>query len=467
MRLKCLCYNFAALKSDEEVNLSQRRKQSNTNLGWQIAAMVLGIIFVCGSFFFGYQIYDTVRAAVVALGLPDLGNVESITITGSQPVQAQVPNISAGERVNVLVMGIDKRPTEKCPCRTDTMMIATLDPKTSTAGLITIPRDLYVPIPGVGDGRVNQANFYGELYKYPGGGPALAKKTIEYNLGRQMHYYVLVDFAGFIKVVDTLGGIDIDVPKAIDDPQYPDENFGFRPIHIPAGRVHMNGDLALVYARVRHNDSDFGRSRRQIQVLMGIRDKALRLDLLPKLPTLLQSMWGTIQTDMTPQEVLALAVSASKVKTENIKTATIDQSMTIEFITAQGADVLWPDRAKIGQLLEQIIPSDTPADLAAQVKKEGAKVLVLNGTNSANLGERTAKYLQAQGYLINAYGNADRFDYSKTVLVDYSGTKSGTITALAKLFRVDPANIRRVTNVKSDEDIRIIVGSDWSLPAEK
>jgi monomeric isocitrate dehydrogenase len=218
---------------------------------------------------------------------------------------------------------------------------------------------------------------------------------------------------------------------------------------------------------VRHTDSDFGRSRRQIQVLLAIRDKALRLDLLPKLPALLQSMWGTIQTDMSPQEVLALAVSASKVKTENIKTASIDQTMTVEFITSQGADVLWPDRSKIGQLLEQIIPSDSLADLSAQVKKESARVLVLNGTSNAQLAERTAKYLQAQGYLINAYGNADRLDYSKTVLIDYSGIKSGTINALSKLFRIDPANIRRVTNVKSEEDIHLIVGADWSLPAEK
>jgi LCP family protein required for cell wall assembly len=461
-----LCYNSVALNRSEEVDLSQRRRRKDNSLGWRIAAGVLGIIFVCGSFFFGYQIYDTVRTAVVILGLPDLEDVPSISI-GPQPAKADVPNIAAGERVNVLVMGMDKRPSEKCPCRTDTMMIATLDPKTSTAGLVTLPRDLYVPIPGVGDGRINQANFYGALYKYPGGGPALAKKTVEYNFGRRIHYYVLVDFEGFRKVVDTLGGIDIDVPKAIYDPQYPDENYGFRPVQIPAGRVHMNGDMALVYARVRHTDSDFGRSRRQIQVLLAIRDKALRLDLLPKVPSLLQSMWGTIETDMSPQEVLALAVSASKVKTENIKTATIDQTMTVEFVTAQGAAVLWPDRAKIGQLLEQIIPSDSLADLAAQVKKEGARVLVLNGTSNAQLAERTAKYLQAQGYVINAYGNADRFDYTKTVLVDYSGVKSGTITAMAKLFRVDPANIRRVTNVKSDEDIRIIVGSDWSLPAEK
>ncbi len=442
--------------------MSRPHKQSSSAL--QVIALTLIMLFVCGALLFGYQIYETVREAVLTLGLPDIGDLPALGV-GPQPARADLPNIAAGERVNVLILGIDRRTSEKCPCRTDTMMIATLDPKTNTAGLITIPRDLYVPIPQVGENRINTANFYGELYKFQGGGPALAKKTVEYNFGRRIHFYVLVDFNGFRKVVDTLGGIDVDVPRTIDDPQYPDENFGYKPIHIPAGRVHMNGELALQYARTRHSESDFGRSRRQIQVLMAIRDKALRLDLLPKLPALLQSMWGTLETDMQPQEVIAIAAAAAKVKTENIKTATIDQTMTVEFRTSTGADVLWPDRAKIGQMMEQIIPSENGVTSQSdQIVREAARVLVLNGTNTPLIAEHTAKFLQAQKFQIAAYGNADRFDYPRTVLIDYNGNKNATITALAQIFHVDPENIRRSTNVKSDVDIRIILGADWTLP---
>ncbi len=441
--------------------------QRHDNLGLKLAGLVFVALFVCGGLFFGYQIYETVREAVLTLGLPDLGDLPVLGV-GPQPARADLPNIAAGERVNVLVLGIDRRPSEKCPCRTDVMMIASLDPKTNTAGLITIPRDLYVPIPQVGENRINTANFYGDLYKYPGGGPALAMKTVEYNFGRRIHYYVLVDFNGFRKVVDTLGGIDICVPKAIDDPTYPDENFGYKPIHIPAGCQHMNGEVALEYARSRHTDNDFGRSRRQVQILMAMRDKALRLDLLPKLPALVQSMWGTLETDMSPQVVIALAAAASKVKTENIKTATIDQTMTVEFQTNTGADVLWPDRAKIGQLMDEVIPSDSAtADPAKQIAQEAARVTVLNGTKQPLVAEHTAKFLQAQGFQIASYGNADRFDYAKTVIIDYSGNKNATVTALAQLFHVDPANIRRTTDVKSDVDIRVILGADWTPPAEK
>lgn len=428
----------------------------------KLSVFILLTLFICGGIFFAYQIFDTVRMAVVALGLPDIADLPIIS-TVPQPSREAMPNLAAGERVNVLVLGVDRRPSEKCPCRTDTMMIATLDPKTNTAGLITLPRDLYLEIPGVGEARINQANWYGDLYKYPGGGPALAKKTVEYNFGRRIHYYVMVDFAGFRRIIDTLGGIDIDVPKPINDLKYPDENYGYSPLYIPAGKIHMNGDLALKYARTRHQDGDFGRSKRQIQVLMAIRDKALRLDIVTKLPSLVQSMWGTVETDMKPQEVLALAQAGVKVKTENIQTGSIDHTMTVEFRTNTGADVLWFDRAKTGQLFDQIIPVEG-SSASAQVQKEAARIIILNGTPKAGLAERTAKYLQEEGFQITTYGNADRSDYPKTVLVDHSGAKSATVSALTKLFRVEPENILRAPNVKSESDIRIILGADWNPP---
>jgi polyisoprenyl-teichoic acid--peptidoglycan teichoic acid transferase len=434
----------------------------------ELALLFSIIVFGCGALYFAFQIYDTVREAVLVLGVPNLGDLPSVAVSQTAPTPI-APNVAAGERVNVLLLGIDRRPSEKCPCRTDTMMLATLDSKTLTAGVVTIPRDLYVEIPGIGENRINTANFLGESTKYPGGGPALAKKTVEYNLGRRVHYYVLVDFSGFRRAIDALGGIYVDVPKAIDDPTYPDENFGFRPIHIPAGHILMNGEMALEYARTRHADSDFGRSKRQIQVMMAARDRVLRPDILPKIPALLQSMWGLIETDIKLQDVITLAQIASKVKTENIKQASIDDTMTIEYRTSVGADVLWPDRSKIGRLMDQMIPQDTGGvvDQTKRIQQEGARVLVLNGTTNAQTAKNAADYLQAQGFQIAGYGNADRFDYAKTVLIDYSGAKNATVTALAKAFSVGPDDIRPTKNVKSDVDIRLIVGADWKAPTDK
>ncbi len=445
----------------------RRRARRSTRVWIEFIAIIFISLFVCGALFFGYQTYDTVRQAVLVLGIPELDGIGMLPAIGAatQPTREPLPNIAAGERVNILVMGTDCRPIDKGACRTDTMMIATLDPKTSTAGVVTIPRDLWVPIPGVGENRINTANWYGVINKYPGGGPALAKKTVEYNFGRRIHYYVLVDFNGFRRIVDKLGGIDIDVPKPINDPTYPDENFGYSPLYIPAGRIHMNGDLALKYARTRHQDGDFGRSKRQIQVLLAIRDKAMRLDVLPRLPGLLQEMWGVVETDLKPQEILALAQAASRVKVENIRYGSIDQTMTVEYREKTGADVLWFDRAKVGQLMERIIPQDTTANgQSVKVKQEAASIIVLNGTSNAQLAEQTTKFLQAQGFQIFSYGSADRFDYANTVLIDYTGTKSATLAELTRIFRVEPANIRRTASVNRDVDIRIILGADWTVP---
>ncbi len=443
---------------------NQHHAASHRDLVFRFLLILFFGLLACGAPFAAYSIFATARDAILTFGAPSFDDLPIVNIKPQPASKITPPNISAGERVNVLLLGTDCRPNER-PCRTDTMMLTSLDPKTYTAGVVTIPRDLYVPIPGFGESRINTANFLGESQKVPGGGPALAKQTVELNLGRKVHYYVLVDFSGFRRIIDTLGGIDIDVQKSLSDPCYPDEKFGCAPLSIPAGRIHMNGDLALKYARIRHVGGDFDRMKRQIQVLLAARDKALRLDLIPKLPSLIQQLWGSVKTDLTPQQIIALAPAAAKVKTENIKSGTIDETMIVEFRTSQGAYVLWPDRAKIGRLIDQVIPQENGvADGSNAIQRESARILILNGTGTPALGEKTAKFLQTQGFQIAAFGNADRLDYSKTVLIDYSGSKNATVSLLATTFHVNPENIRRISNVKSDVEIRLILGADWTPP---
>jgi polyisoprenyl-teichoic acid--peptidoglycan teichoic acid transferase len=443
---------------------NQGHAPSHRDLAFRILLILFFVLLACGAPFAAYSIFATSRDAILTFGAPSFDDLPIVSVRRQPAPAITPPNISAGERVNILLLGTDCRPNEK-PCRTDTMMLASLDPKTYSAGLVTIPRDLYVPIPGFGESRINTANFLGDAQRVPGGGPALAKQTVELNTGRKVHYYVLVDFNGFRRLVDTLGGIDIDVARPIYDPCYPDDKFGCAPLSIPAGRIHMNGDLALKYARTRHQGGDFDRMKRQIQVLLAARDKALGLDLIPKLPTLIQQLWASVQTDLTPQQIVALAPVAAKVKTDNIKSATIDQTMTVEFRTSQGADVLWPDRAKIGRLMDEIIPRENEvADGSNAIQKEAASILILNGTATPALGEKTAKFLQTQGFQVAAFGNADRLDYSRTVLIDYSGSKNATLSLLATTFHVAPENIRRISNVKSDVEIRLILGADWVQP---
>jgi LCP family protein required for cell wall assembly len=265
----------------------------------------------------------------------DLGDLSGVNIT---------------ERTTVLVMGIDRRPGESTRTRTDSMMLLTVDPVTKTAGVLSIPRDLYVEVPGFGLDRINAANVHG--------GGELAKQTVEYNLGVRVHYYAIVDFNAFITVVDEIGGIDINVPTTINDPTYPDAYYGYDPFYIEAGEQHLDGATALKYARTRHNDNDFNRAQRQQDVLMAVRAKVISFDMLPTLvaksPTLLSTLGDSVETDMPVDQMIGVALLARDIPRENIESAVIDGNYITVYTTPQGAAVLIPEREKIGPLMADL-----------------------------------------------------------------------------------------------------------------
>jgi len=247
------------------------------------------------------------------------------------------------------------------------MILVTVDPENKTAALLSIPRDLWVEIPGGLPGiprenRINTAHLYGELKGYPGGGPALAKRTVEKNFGVPVHYYALVNFKGLEQIIDALDGIDIDVEKPIHDEAFPDDYCGTMVVDIPAGRQHMDGATALQYARSRHGSTDFDRARRQQKVLFAIRERALSLGILPKVPELYRAFGNTVSTDMKPWEIFALARIGAEIPLENIKTYVIDANMTVPWRTPKGAEVLIPKRAEIAKLIEEIFGPSTAAN---------------------------------------------------------------------------------------------------------
>ncbi len=441
-------------------------------LVWMLAGMLF-VFFVCGGIGAGFYFFDTIRAYTANAQLPNISGIVA-DFPSAQPqavaTVAPPPNVAAGERINILILGIDRRVDEEGPWRTDTMIVATLDPKTKSAGMLSIPRDLYVPIPapGAGENRINTANFYGDSSKYPGGGPALAKKTVEYNFAIPIHYYVLIDFDGFRKIIDSLGGVDIDVPEPIDDPEYPTEDYGTMHLQIPAGLQHMDGDLALKYARSRKSTSDFDRSKRQMQVILAMRDKALKINALAQAPQLLAQLRGAIETDMTPDQMLALAPIAAQIRSDNIKSRSIDLTMTYEIKLNTGADVLWPDREKIGTLIQEMFstpPSSNVVTSISPLKAEAARIVILNGTAKDGLAAMASRYLKNNGFNVVQIGNAEKRDYAKTVLVDLAN-KPATLNWLAQHFNVDAGNIRSNPTQERDSDIRIILGNDWTPPLE-
>jgi LCP family protein required for cell wall assembly len=422
------------------------------------------IVFLIALSISAFALVNVVRSAFLDSSPPPSSS------SGGIGVGAQLndyPHWNGQERVNILIMGVDQRPGETGSWRTDTMMVLSVDPPSKSAGLLSIPRDLYVEIQNHGMDRINTAYVYGDLDKIPGGGPTLAKRTVQANLGEPIHYYLRVNFSAFQQVVDVVGGVDIYVEREINDPYYPSMNYGYDPLRIPAGWQHMDGALALKYARTRHGSSDFERMRRQQQVLLAVRDKVTNLGLLPRLlpraGELAKTLGNSIQTDLTFDQLVRLAQLGSEIDRERIHIAAIDQTMTTNWTTPQGANVLIPDRTKMAVLHELIFTAPpAAADEAALVLAEAARIAVLNGTRTNGLAAQAAEKLRAQNLTVVSTGSADKV-YAQTLVLVYNG-KEATARLAARALGLPASAIAAGVDANAggvQADIRVIVGADW------
>jgi polyisoprenyl-teichoic acid--peptidoglycan teichoic acid transferase len=300
------------------------------------------------------------EVAGVDLQLDQNGPPAVPTMIFGQPTPTLIPTTEpweGTERINILLMGIDRRPGEAFISRTDSMMLISIDPETNSASILSIPRDLYVLIPGHGRDRINTAFVYGSAGNNPIGGAALAMQTVEYNLGVRVNHYVLVDFSAVINGINALGGIDVYVPRDLNDPTYPDMDYGFDPLFIAAGWQHMDGALALKYARTRHVDNDFGRAQRQQQVILAAREKALGLGLatmISRAPVLYQQLEQGIRTDLSLDQIIRLTTTTSDIPSENIQSEVLDYEYVESYLTDAGAQVLVLVNDKASPLIQSL-----------------------------------------------------------------------------------------------------------------
>lgn len=374
------------------------------------------------------------------------------------PSSATGPDWNNNERVNVLVMGIDRRADEGADySRTDVMMVMTLDPATKSAGMLSIPRDLYVPIP-VRDNlviqeRINTANVYGEYYKYPGGGIALARSTVQYNFGIPIHYYLLIDFDGFQRLIDTIGGVTVDVEKQIVDYEYPTPNYGTMTIRIPQGTQHFDGEHTLWYVRSRHLDSDFGRMKRQQQVLLAIRDQLLQLNMIPKLPQLWGEFTDTVQTDLALPDMLALGNLARNVDVDNIISRSLETPYVTSTITSDGAYILLLNRALAKEVIDEVF-------FDAHKQQQAARIEVLNGTDTAGLAAKAAKQLEEKGFSQVTTGDSLDGVQDQTQIYSVSTTKYSA-GLIASILNFPTDRVQTVPKMNGTAtDIRVVLGND-------
>ncbi len=458
-------------------------------LYWSLA---LGL--AAGAFFFMRQLtacwqltaLPGVPPAYCAQGYeipPELAGLDAASTLGTEvPSEVPAPEIElpqwdGGSRINIAFFGLrggDIR-DEGCPACTDTIILLTIDPISKTAGMLSIPRDLWVAIPGFGHSRINTSWTLGEAAKLPGGGPDLAMETVSQLIGVPVHYYVQVDFGTFVSFINLIGGIDVYVEQrmVLDPTGSGQDHFVLQ----PGDFRHLTGKRALAYARCRYesqgcSDGDVGRARRQQQVIMAIRDKVFDPTEFPKLlvqaPALYTEFSSGIHTNLSLEDAMKLAVLARDISLENIRQGVIDNNMAVFANTTLNgvpASVLRPVPDLIRVLRDEIFTVDGPAsplaqgDLVALMKSEGARVRVTNNTYTANLDVRTANFLKSQGVQVVEYGYPTGWS-QETVLIIYS-PKLYTLRYLADLF--DIKNSYQIV-MKSDPtamvDIEIRIGED-------
>jgi LCP family protein required for cell wall assembly len=388
-----------------------------------------------------------------------------------------IPNWDAASRINILFFGLrgGEISGEGCPACTDTILLLTVDPVTRTAGMLSIPRDLWVNIPGFGYSRINTAWTIGEAAQLPGGGPALAMKTVSQFIGVPIQYYVQVDFDTFVALIDQIGGIDI----------YSDEKLKLDPIgpgqdHFLlkcCGMRHLNGRRVLAYARCRDEsqgctDGDVGRARRQQKVILAIRDKVLSPAYFPRLlaqaPQLYQTFSAGIHTNLSLEDALKLAGLARDIPLESIQRGVIDNSM-VSFATVNldgiPSSVLRPLPDAIRLLRDEIFIPGGPVHPLAQgdpktlMQADGARVRIVNNTYTADLGERTARFLTEQGLQVVESGSSTGAA-AQTILVLYT-PRLYAWRYLIDLFGAGSRQLILRNEPESAVDIEIRLGGDW------
>lgn len=372
-------------------------------------------------------------------------------------------------RINILVLGIDQRGDERGPFRTDTMIVVSIDPVRKTVGMLSIPRDLYVPIPGFTSERINNANALGDSSAYPGGGPALAARTVTETLGIQINNYIRVNFDVFTTVVDLIApnGAEVCPTVLIDDPDYPDAGFGTIPVRFEPGCQRLNAERLLQYARTRATQgADFDRAARQQEVIRALLDEVLNaggvINFLGQIPTLWESLSGAYETNLTLDQIISLGVLAQDIRQENISTGVINNLYVNLATTPEGEQVLIPRYTAISALIQDVFSPQqelTIDDLRQRAEPESADIVVYNNTDVVGLASSTRDWLASRGVTISAVGNTPTPTNTTTLIRDYTGN-IWTARYLAALMGLPQSAIQSGTDGITSADVMVVVGTD-------
>jgi LCP family protein required for cell wall assembly len=420
---------------------------------------------------------------VPATAAPSTTPLPGVTPTATLPPTATVPagpvpttDPLAGytwndpRRVNILLLGMDQRGDEQGPFRTDTLIVVSIDPVRRSIGMLSIPRDLYVPIPGFRQNRINTANYLGDANAYPGGGPALAARTVTDNLGLPVEKYIRVNFDVFTRVVDLVApnGVEVCPREAIDDPDYPDAGYGIIPVYFAAGCQRLDSTRLLQYARTRATQgSDFDRAARQQEVIKALRDEVLSAGGLARFFTQIPALWdelsGAYETNLTLEEIISLANLVQDIPRERITSGVINNLYVELSVSPEGEQILIPRYNAIRSLISEVFnPVDatlTLDDLRERAAAENAEIVIFNDTTITGLAGQTRDFMAGRGVAISAVGNMPEPTNGTTVIRDYRG-RIWTARYLAALLGLSNEAIQPGGDGMTAADVMIVAGTD-------
>lgn len=376
--------------------------------------------------------------------------------------------------ITILLLGLDRRPhhdpaVDGAP-NSDAMHLIRLDPVTHTASVLAIPRDLYVEQPSpTGDGtfweaRINAAYHLGEEYHYDGGGLAFARRVVEYTFHIPVNYVVVVDWVAFADVVDALGGIDLTVPSPVQHAEaFNPRTFDTTYIDIPAGPQHMDSVTALAYARFRSDDeNDFGRVRRQQEVMQAAAEEAKGLGWLPQSLSLYRRFRSAVQTDLPLVRAPGVGALAAQIDLDHITMETMAGEQTeavARRITPWGEDVLVPRWSVMAPIIRGVFP-----DRALQA--EGATVTIINATGLRGQGQRAADYLTRFSLTPDQVAAAGNAPITATTEITVDGSAPATAQRIADWLGIPHSRIERThdPSAVAGGSVVVTLGRDVRLP---
>jgi LCP family protein required for cell wall assembly len=298
--------------------------------------------------------------SIVLEDVPDEGDAFAEAPDAGLPIASPVDYLGSGvDTEYILLLGFDD--WRRLPGRTDSIMIVAARHDSGDLGVISVPRDLWVYIPGYEPGRINKVFRVGDKLYGKGGGHRLIKKVVEREFGIEISYTAAVDFKGFEAIVDSLGGIDIDIECPIKDNFIsPKSETGYEQLHLASGRHRVDGRTALLFARSRHGRTDLDRARRQQTVLLGLKQRLTRLDALPRLPFLWSELTEYVSTDVDLAGAFRLAKLASTAGPGMVHGMVLQPPAVYSFRTPDGKAVLRLDRAELQKAVDELFLAPAP-----------------------------------------------------------------------------------------------------------